>query len=63
MPRYKVTAVEIFTPIPVDHGSNQIPISNEIEVYSQTLNDLNLAVLIKALNPTTRKRRAKKEAA
>lgn len=61
MPRYKVTAVEIHDEVPAEAG--QIPIVKELEVYSQTLPELNISVLIRALNPTQRKRRSKKEVA
>jgi hypothetical protein len=57
--RYRVTAVEITDTPGIE--ALQTVISKEIEVYSQTLTDLNLSTLIRALNPTTRKRRAKKE--
>lgn len=54
---YKVTVTEIHTPSSAgDTEKAPAPVPHT-EVYSQTLPELNLPALIKALNPTTRKRR------
>lgn len=63
MPQYKVTVVE-YIPKLVSSADNPLRDQPDTrEVFSQTLEELNLPSFIRALNPATRKRRgaAKKE--
>lgn len=60
--KYQITCTEIHPDVTAD--GSQVPIAKTIDVYTQIIPDgqFNLPAFIKALNPTTRKRRAKKEA-
>jgi hypothetical protein len=50
---YKITVTEII------QRADQATIIAELEIYSQTLPELNLATLIKTINRPTRKKRVK----
>lgn len=60
---FKITVTEITGSAPEGEPGLTKLILPTVEIYSQTLAELNLPALIRTLNPTTRRRKKVKDAA